>query len=64
MEVVFKFKKEIFSLIFVGVIILIIVYILAPDRGEQIFNTLTFLALLLIMIPVILIILRYYKDRV
>ena len=63
MEVIFKFKKEIFGLIFVGVIILVILYFLAPDRSEQIFNTLTLLAVLLITLPIFLILMRYFIER-
>jgi len=65
MEVIFKFKKEIFGLIFAGIIILVITFLLAPDRSEQILDTLTFLAILLIMIPFLFILLLYYmKERV
>lgn len=64
MEVIFKFKKEIFGLVLAGIIMLMIAYLLAPDKGEQIIDTLRSFGALLIIIPFLLIILIYIiKER-
>ena len=62
MELVIKFKKEIFSLIFAGVFILVIVFLLAPDRSEQILNALTLFAVLLIGIPLLVVLFQYLNN--
>lgn len=63
MEVIFKFKKEIFGLILVGIIMLAVAFVLAPDKGEQIINTLVIFAAIFIMIPLLLITFRYFIDE-
>ena len=57
MKVSFKFgeNKEAYSILFAGVIILIILAFLASDRREQIFDTLTLLAGFLILLAILII---------
>lgn len=59
-----KFKSQILALIFIGMMMLVFVILLAPDRSEQILDTLTILAVFLITIPFLLILFRHlFKDK-
>ena len=59
-----KFKSLILALVFLGIMTLVIVFLLAPDRSEQTLDALTFLAVILIMIPLLFITLQYFmKER-
>jgi len=64
-KITFEFTKDktIWSIFFAGIIILIILYFLAPDKSEQIYKTLTLIAVLLIFLPIILIALKYYMEQ-
>ena len=63
MEVIFKFKKEIFGLAIVGIIMLSVAFILAPDKGEQIIDIMVLFGAILIMIPLLLITFRYLYRK-
>jgi len=63
MEVIVRFKKQIWILFFAGIIMLVIVYLLAPDKSEQVIDTLTIFGVLFIMIFFFLIILLYFQEE-
>jgi len=63
MEVIFKFKKEIWVIFGAGITLLIVASLLNPDLSQQISNILTLFGVFLILIPVILVTLNYLRKK-